>query len=240
MTERMPSPFDYDTNIARWRASRSIIRDYGTNGGFDVHVDIARKFEASGVRSVLDVGCGEGELARWLPPTIRWTGIDLSFVQVANAPRPVVRGNATSLPFRDDSFDAVAAIWMLYHLDEPSMALAEMRRVARPGGLVAVSAPSRVDSPELAHLFLPEPPSTFDAELAPGLVGQYFDNVEIDSWDGPYWLLPDTEAVTRALLGRGLPPDEASRRAATVDTPLSVTKRGAIVYGRKPPQRRIL
>ena len=44
------------------------------------------------------------------------------------------------LPFADDSFDVVAAMWMLYHVPDLDRGLAEVRRVLRPGGrLVAVT-----------------------------------------------------------------------------------------------------
>jgi ubiquinone/menaquinone biosynthesis C-methylase UbiE len=66
-------------------------------------------------------------------------------------PEPAVRADATSLPFADATFESVALLYVLYHLDKPTMALAEARRVLRPGGLLAVAVPSRHDSPELAH-----------------------------------------------------------------------------------------
>jgi ubiquinone/menaquinone biosynthesis C-methylase UbiE len=48
--------------------------------------------------------------------------------------------DAVSLPFADDSFDLVAAHYMLYHVPDPLQALQEFRRVLRPGGtLVAAS-----------------------------------------------------------------------------------------------------
>jgi hypothetical protein len=44
----------------------------------------------------------------------------------------------------------------------------------RQGGLIAVAAPSRHDSPELAHA-LPKGPLNFDAELAPGLLRELLE-----------------------------------------------------------------
>jgi hypothetical protein len=64
------------------------------------------------------------------------------------------------------------------------LALAEARRVLQPGGLVAVAAPSRHDSPELADA-LPPTPLTFDAELAPELLAHFFTVVEVEPWDAP-------------------------------------------------------
>ncbi|GAA4858192.1 methyltransferase domain-containing protein [Saccharopolyspora cebuensis] len=95
---------------------------------------------------VLDVGCGPGtitaDLARLVAPG-RVLGVD-------NAPEPVARARAEhpgaefavadvyALPHPDDSFDVVHAHQVLQHLTDPVAALREMRRVCRPGGVVAV------------------------------------------------------------------------------------------------------
>lgn len=52
-----------------------------------------------------------------------------------------VRGDAYALPFADGSFDAVVAAEVLEHLPEDERAMAELVRVVRPGGLVAVTVP---------------------------------------------------------------------------------------------------
>jgi SAM-dependent methyltransferase len=138
------------------------------------------------------------------------------------------------LPFPDATFGAVAALYMLYHLQDPGRAIAEAYRVLRPGGLFVAVAPGRFDSPEVQHLMEPEPPATFDAELAPELLGRYFGAVEVDAWDGPDITLPDADALRRYLIGRGLPRALAAERCTLMPFPLPITKRGAIVYGRKP------
>jgi SAM-dependent methyltransferase len=123
-------------------------------------------------------------------------------------------------------------LYVLYHLPDPRLALAEARRVLRPGGLVAVAAPSRHDSPELADL-LPAMALTFDAELAPSVVGELFAGVEVEGWDAPLLELPDREAVRDYLVGKGVPREHAARGAESVQTPLAVTKRGALLFGRR-------
>jgi SAM-dependent methyltransferase len=151
---------------------------------------------------------------------------------LARAPQRSVRADATALPFEDASFDSLALLYVLYHLPDPRLALAEARRVLRPGGLVAVAAPSRHDSPELADL-LPATALTFDAELAPSVVGELFAGVEVERWDAPLLELPDREAVRDYLVGKGVPREHAARGAESVQTPLAVTKRGALLFGRR-------
>jgi SAM-dependent methyltransferase len=69
-------------------------------------------------------------------------------------------GDAQAMPFEDDAFDVVHAHQVLQHLPAPVQALAEMRRVTRPGGLVAVR-----DSDYEGFRWWPETPA-FDRWLA--------------------------------------------------------------------------
>jgi hypothetical protein len=78
---------------------------------------------------------------------------------------------------------------------------------------------------------------TFDAELAPELVAERFVDVDVEAWDRPLLTLPTTEAIRDYLIGRQIAPDRAAAAARTVDTPLRVTKLGAIVLARTPLSR---
>jgi SAM-dependent methyltransferase len=97
---------------------------------------------------VLDVACGTGILARELAsrtgPTGSVAGVDPSRGMLAVAERlaPEVEwrhGVAESLPFPDESFDAVVSQFGLMFFTDRSQALREMRRVAIPEGVLAVA-----------------------------------------------------------------------------------------------------
>ena len=228
-----PEPFDYDTDPERFRATTLAGRKYGLVG--DVHGDIADRFARERVDRVLDVGCGNGRLLALLQDVgVSTVGLDASPAMLKSASGPRVFADASVLPFRANTFDAAAALYMLYHLEDPAQAVAECHRVLRPGGLFAACAPSRYDSPELQSV-LPGygVPSTFDSENAAEIVGSVFGEVELDAWDGPYVHLPDPEALALYLRGRRLSSADAGRALDTVKTPLTLTKRGAIIYARK-------
>jgi len=100
---------------------------------------------------VLDVGCGTGDLLHPLAPLLgdagKITALDLSVTLIAEARRRAAAagvqisfdaGNATSLPYADQSFDVVTANLLLQHLPDPQPALAEMVRVLRPGGSLLI------------------------------------------------------------------------------------------------------
>jgi ubiquinone/menaquinone biosynthesis C-methylase UbiE len=103
---------------------------------------------AAGER-VLDVGCGTGSLSFALaerPDIKEVCGIDYAAPYVAHAerrnrdPRLSFRvGDASALQFPDASFDRVLALLVLHFVVEPDRAVAEMRRVAKPGATVAAT-----------------------------------------------------------------------------------------------------
>src|SRR4029077_11540308 len=97
--------------------------------------------------AVLEVGCGPGtdlfDAAEIVGPSGRLVGVDASEVMVAEARRRAAevgvvvtleRGDVQALSFPDGMFDVCRAQRLLEHLRDPARALAEMRRVTRPGG----------------------------------------------------------------------------------------------------------
>ncbi|GGP66876.1 class I SAM-dependent methyltransferase [Streptomyces melanogenes] len=104
---------------------------------------------------VLDAGCGPGEFLPWLAelvgPEGRVSAVDLAEENAALAAERVARwkspcpvdvrqGDLLKLPYADDSFDAVWCANTVQYLDDEQLALAlrELVRVVRPGGIVAV------------------------------------------------------------------------------------------------------
>lgn len=97
-------------------------------------------FEAE-PRSILDVGCGAGDLLREAARRdVSATGLDAAGPRL-DACRAdgltVTEGSAYDLPFDDESFDWVAMRHVPHHLEDPARAFAEALRVARSGFLVA-------------------------------------------------------------------------------------------------------
>lgn len=116
-----------------------------------------RLLEPTAGDRLLDVGCGTGDdalaLADAVGPEGAVVGVDNSTAMVEEArDRAVESGDdsaatafrvadAESLPFEDGAFDAARADRVLQHLERPREALAELRRVTRPGGRVVGTDP---------------------------------------------------------------------------------------------------
>ena len=109
-------------------------------GPASITADLAERV-APGRVVALDAASGALEAAR---ATLRDRGLS---EQVE-----VTSGDVMALPFEDATFDVVHAHQVLQHLADPVGALAEMRRVTRPGGIVAVR-----DAVYSAMTWFPEP-----------------------------------------------------------------------------------
>ncbi len=125
----------YDNCAAEYRAGRTGYSNdlYNTLVGFGL----------SQRDRILDVGCGSGLASEPLIANdFQITGVDASEPMLEQARREFPQaswtlGRAESLPFQDDSFDAVISAQAFHHFDRTG-AIAEILRVVRPGGMVAI------------------------------------------------------------------------------------------------------
>jgi ubiquinone/menaquinone biosynthesis C-methylase UbiE len=128
------------------------------------HITRFVRDRGDGPARVLDVACGTGRMLRQLSiaqPALSFYGMDLSpyYVQEARellsdvTDLSLVVENAESMPFVNDHFDVITSLFLLHELpkDARRKVIAEMYRVLRPGGMVAVMDSAQLsDSPELA------------------------------------------------------------------------------------------
>lgn len=160
-----------------------------------------------GARRALDVGCGEGMLARELRQRVpQVTGIDLhapSIGQAREHPDDVdyVLGDFLTHPFEPASFDVIACVATLHHMDAAA-GLSRMRDLLRPGGVLAVVGLAR---------------STMPADLPRDLAGVVVGALHRAAkghWRHPsptVWPPPVTYAQMRALAAEILPGSEYRR-----------------------------
>jgi demethylmenaquinone methyltransferase/2-methoxy-6-polyprenyl-1,4-benzoquinol methylase len=155
MFDRIAAPYDLMNRLMtagldrRWRAIAA--RESGVGRG----------------ASVLDACCGTGDLALELARTVgrvgQVTGLDFSSEMLARAARKKpaedtaaiewVRGDATAMPFKDNSFAAATIAFGLRNLPDPEAGLRELARVVRPGGRVVCLEITRPDHGALKRFY---------------------------------------------------------------------------------------
>ena len=131
-----------------------------------------RRHAGQPLAAVLDVGTGTGTMLEMITrsfPEVALSGIDLSPYYTSAAQRrlaalpprsgsaggrsiELVTGNAESLPWPDDSFDAVTCVYLMHELPRRARrnVIQEIRRVLRPGGLMVLEDSSQyADAPRL-------------------------------------------------------------------------------------------
>lgn len=104
-----------------------------------------RKFDVRGMKSILDVGSGAGQIAGHLlefaDADARIVCTDLSEQMLRRARQRLksnrpefIAADVTNLPFADGTFDGITCGYVLEHVPEPAKGLGEMARVLRTGG----------------------------------------------------------------------------------------------------------
>lgn len=152
--------------------------------------------EEAGVRagqSVLDVACGTGIVARSVADRIGAgcvTGVDLNeaMLTVASRLQPDIdwrHGDVADLPFPDSTFDVVLCQSALFFFPDIDAALAEMARVAEPGGTIAVQVFNPLDSQPAYGPWI-EMVARHAGPEALNLLGTYWRHGELDVLGGRF------------------------------------------------------
>jgi ubiquinone/menaquinone biosynthesis C-methylase UbiE len=122
--------------------------------------ELKRELLANARGRVLEIGVGTGLSFAHYPPVEELVGVDPSEPMLRRARKraaelgrnvALVEAPAEALPFEDGSFDTAVALAVLCSVDDPRRALAEIRRVLKPGGRLIFLEHVRSDEPELAR-----------------------------------------------------------------------------------------
>jgi SAM-dependent methyltransferase len=103
--------------------------------------------------TLLDIGCGTGANLSLLTQEVGKEGrvvaldyspLALQFARdhLGDLPVSLLRGDATNLPFEDESFDLVTMLDVLEHVEQDEAAVREIHRVLKPGGAFILSVPA--------------------------------------------------------------------------------------------------
>ncbi|WP_328435822.1 class I SAM-dependent methyltransferase [Nocardia puris] len=126
---------------------------------FDLGTDVRTALALTGNERIVDIGCGTGHFLSTLRDgghrgALAGTDIRPAAVAALTLLDTVqaVHADAVCLPFPDADFDRATAMHLLYYLADPAAGLAEMHRVTRAGGQVAVTLNHTATAPRLRAL----------------------------------------------------------------------------------------
>lgn len=175
--------------------------------------DAVRRIGIGPGLTVLDLGCGAGTFCRLAADSgATVTGIEAApaFVEIARERVPEGHfdvGDIQALPYEDDAFDRVTAFNSLQFVPDPSIALAEIGRVARPGARLYILVWGRQEHTELVAVMKalhplapPRPPGAPGAFAlsTPGLLEDLVTQSGLSPVEAGYFTLPyeyDDEAT---------------------------------------------
>jgi len=175
----------------------------------------------------LDVGCGTGEFLSLLQDDFEVHGVEVSqrYLQISRERYGLphlVHGELTTAGFEADFFDVVQMRGVLQHLPDPLGQLREAHRVAKPGGLLIISATPNIASPA-ARVFGPNfrllAPDQMVYDFSPRTLRQMLQTAgyEVERFRFPYIRTPYfrwTQPLEFAWLAMKL----AGRKIASRDT----------------------
>jgi 2-polyprenyl-3-methyl-5-hydroxy-6-metoxy-1,4-benzoquinol methylase len=145
MNSTKPGKF-YFTTIAK--NFDALMDPYDLQRRLDIVFDELLPGDLAGLE-VLDAGCGTGWFSSLAHKRgARVTSLDLGLPLLRETTRKAVvspiMGDSLRLPFCDGAFDALVSSEMIEHTEDPALAVREMGRVLKPGGLLALTCPNRL------------------------------------------------------------------------------------------------
>lgn len=116
-------------------------------GKYDIIVDLMKRHRSNlASTSILDVGCGPGNMFNLLKPFGVVSGMDFSEDALRLAKdkgyKELQYGKAEQIPYADESFDIVVALDIIEHVPDDREAIKEIFRVLKPGGKLFFSLPA--------------------------------------------------------------------------------------------------
>jgi len=121
-----------------------------------IYAAVAELLRGTRVSTLVDVGCGRGELWPYVAETCdRYVGVDAVAYEGFPAGGRLLRGDLdASIPLGGAVADAVVSVETIEHLENPRAFVRELVRIASPGGLVVVTTPNQLSALSLMTLIL--------------------------------------------------------------------------------------
>jgi malonyl-CoA O-methyltransferase len=202
---------------------------------YDAHAALQQRVLASLIRKalpllpgrarLLDAGCGTGQLARMLRGH-DVTQIDIAMAMCRKAAQSgvaTVNGAVESLPFADGVFDGVLSSLVLQWVPDEKKAMEEMRRVLKPGGVLAVATFGAATLNELRESFAA---ADRYSHVSSFITGEEWEHAEVVT---EYY--PDVMALMRYLKAIGARNKRLERRKSLM-TPRQMSRVGRY-YGER-------
>lgn len=186
--------FDPDDYDAQWSTLGDFVRfNPGARHRRRLVTNAVMRLDRTTISTVLDVGCGLGELYLSLRPVVpaaSYTGIDVSSYAIERCRTRFADASWFALDVTTDrlesTFDLVVCSEVTEHLDDPQSALRNIGAMCRPGGVLVLTTPhGRVHATERAVGHVAHPSRT---ELVAWLEGAGFTIRQLRQWGWPAYL----------------------------------------------------
>jgi len=110
-------------------------------------LEVIKTYKGDEIDAILDIGTADALMLDMLNQNLnikKAVGLDRSIELLSTNKNPklrLVQGDATELPFEDNSFDVVVATAVIEHVSEPEKMITECHRVLRQNGIVIITTP---------------------------------------------------------------------------------------------------